>query len=317
MRPTASHLPPAMLVTDDLGTQLRLSHSQNQRILASAKLDGVRCLSGLVESAPSSLKLPGVVYGTRSALRWPDFGVFDAALERLAGLLFRQVGRAGFRARKGSRDGAVFGCVFDAELTSRDRRFETVSAIALGGIAERFDELELHIFDVVSPLPFVSRYRALARAFADMPPGPVRLVQQLLLPRSIRTESLQALRDRMAKRPGCEGLVLRLSDGGYVHGASAEAVRLKDEDTEDLRVVEAVPMRDDPTRLSALICDRGGVRVRVGSGFSEAQRVALLASPPSVVEVGHRGATTRGSLRNPNFKRVRTDKAFCDPHAAC
>lgn len=297
---TPSLLPSPLLVSDALGMQLRMMHAGSARLWAAPKLDGVRCLAGVTTEGR-------VVYGTRSGLRWPTFTPLDAPLVQLAGLLTNQLGTESLRQQRPGPGRPVFAAVFDAELTTRDRQFDTVQRIALGGLAARYDELELQVFDVMSDgHNFETRYRALARVFADVAPGPVRLIPHVRLSRDLRMDALAALRDKTARRPGCEGLVLRLSDQPY--GAEWDAVRLKVEDTEDLRVLQAVPMRADPSRLSALVCDRGGVRVRVGTGFDAAQRVALLNSPPVVVEVGHRGVTAKGSLRNPVFKRVRADK---------
>lgn len=105
---------------------------------------------------------------------------------------------------------------------------------------------------------------------------------------------------------GLEGVVVKDADSPYVRAASPYWQRIKRRNTVDLRVTN-VDVRHG--RLRALICWTGRVHVRVGVGFSEAQRASPADFRPGmIVELAHLGATAAGSLRSPSFIRIRSDK---------
>ncbi len=139
---------------------------------------------------------------------------------------------------------------------------------------------------------------------------------------------------------GVEGIVSKHCNSPYRTGRSADWLKIKIADTEDLIVLGYLDLKGASGLIGALVVgipDESAVRYvgRVGSGFSAKEAAAiwealqpLRASPPAltrrleraqsqgvkwveprlVVEVEHRGWSPDGILRQAAFKRVRPDK---------
>lgn len=96
---------------------------------------------------------------------------------------------------------------------------------------------------------------------------------------------------------GYEGLVIRQGDIWY---------KVKPKETFDVKVT-GIQMGTGKHlgRVGALITEKG----KVGTGFSDAQRTALLTCVGSIIEVECMGLTPGGKFRHPRFIRVREDLA--------
>ena len=110
-----------------------------------------------------------------------------------------------------------------------------------------------------------------------------------------------------------EGAMFKLLDAFYEKKKGRKWMKMKACETEDLRVVgyfEGKPHTKYEGQLGGLIVDRNGVEVRVGGGFSDAQRVEYWATPPigRMLEVEFHEVTPDGSLRHSRFLRWRDDK---------
>jgi len=132
-----------------------------------------------------------------------------------------------------------------------------------------------------------------------------------------------------------EGAIVKPLDGTYQKKRSRSWLKMKNEETEDLRVIDAFEGEGKYVgKLGGLIVDRKGVSVRVGGGFSDAQReefwrlykadqVRLLGHDDiqpfeyqalgceiigRLIEVEFHEVTPDGSLRHPRFIRFRDDK---------
>lgn len=125
---------------------------------------------------------------------------------------------------------------------------------------------------------------------------------------------------------GFEGLIAKNPKAFYVKKRSADWMKIKANETIDLVVVGAFEGQGKYVgKLGGLIVDNDGVRVEVGSGFSDDQREsyweqiqkdeAMAGSYGtksllgSVVEVQYQEVTPAGSLRHPVFVRLRPDKS--------
>ncbi len=105
---------------------------------------------------------------------------------------------------------------------------------------------------------------------------------------------------------GGEGLMLHRADAAYRAGRSDDLLKLKPWDDAEAVVVAHLPGNGKYAgKLGALRVELpDGRRIRIGSGFSDAQR----ADPPAVgatITYRHRGRTANGLPRFATFLRVR------------
>ena len=108
---------------------------------------------------------------------------------------------------------------------------------------------------------------------------------------------------------GEEGLVLKHRKDPYTFGRSRSWCKVKKRETVDLpvlRVIEGEGKYEGV--LGALVCEYNGKEVKVGSGYTDAQRIEFMTNPPKMVEVYFQNQTGKGSLRFPIFIRDRFDK---------
>lgn len=131
-----------------------------------------------------------------------------------------------------------------------------------------------------------------------------------------------------------EGLIVKIDGSTYVNKKSYDWLKVKAEETEDLVVIGAYPGEPETKYencLGGIICDRKGVEVRVGGGFSDDQREKIWADYLAdkkvmderyltieeftggkllkrMIEVEFHEVTPDGSLRHSRFNRFRDDK---------
>jgi len=125
-------------------------------------------------------------------------------------------------------------------------------------------------------------------------------------------------------RDGHEGAMIKKPDAPYVRKRSFFWMKVKPKETDDLRVIGGFEGTGKfENSLGGLIVDRKGVQVRVGGGFTDADRELLWAQfcedesegedhagriIGRLIEVSYQEVTPDGSLRHPVFHRVRNDK---------
>ncbi|MBA8881761.1 hypothetical protein [Phyllobacterium myrsinacearum] len=131
-----------------------------------------------------------------------------------------------------------------------------------------------------------------------------------------------------------EGMIVKHTDAQYEKRKSYTWMKLKGEETEDLKIIGAYPGEPDTKYehcLGGLSVNRSGVKVDVGGGFTDAEReeiwklymedqAAALAGDMTIaisggwkllgrlIEVKFHEVTPDGSLRHPVFKCFRDDK---------
>lgn len=109
-------------------------------------------------------------------------------------------------------------------------------------------------------------------------------------------------------RAGGEGLMLHRGASLYAAGRSDDLLKVKPHDDAEARVVAHLPGRGHHEgRMGALLVETTqGVRFRIGSGFSDAQR--LNPPPPGTwVTYRYRGLNDSGIPRFATFLRVRDE----------
>ncbi len=196
----------------------------------------------------------------------------------------------------------------------------------------------LHLFDVVPYSLFTtyeqtdtiagmySRRREVVQLIGDIANSlgvPIKPTERYLV--SSVDEAMHfynRFRDR-----GLEGAMLKPLDHFYEKKRAFTWLKLKNEETEDLRIKDAFEGQGKyEGMLGGFIVDRDGVDVRVGGGFSDKQREEFwkayledkAIAPGSgleptllgrIVEVEFHEVTPDGSLRHPRFIRFRDDKS--------
>lgn len=134
-----------------------------------------------------------------------------------------------------------------------------------------------------SPSPFLCRVEQFRLANHD---GLMRLLEQVTA-------------------AGGEGLMLHRRDAHYRSGRSADRLKVKAYEEGEARVIAHLPGRGRHLgRLGALLVEEpDGIRFRLGTGFSDAER----SQPPpigSIVTFKHHGRTAHGRPRFASFLRL-------------
>jgi len=195
----------------------------------------------------------------------------------------------------------------DGELWLGRGRFDEVSALVRSSPAHAraWQPLRFMAFDLpAEPAPFSQRAALLERAIHAAGNS------HLLLVRQERLSSAAALQAhlRAVVRGGGEGLMLHRRDALYNAGRSEALLKYKLSEDAEARVVGHVQGKGRLTgKLGALVVALpDGRRMRLGSGFTDAQRAA---PPPmgSWVSFRYSGTTSTGLPRFARFLRVREE----------
>lgn len=209
---------------------------------------------------------------------------------------------------------------------------ETVSEVRRKG--EVATNAEYHIFDVLPfeqftmdgcnhiPLPYGQRREFLRFMVGMGGSSGLKLIPSYF---ASSHDEIRAYYDKFRQK-GLEGAIVKPLQGTYFKKRSHNWMKMKNQETEDLIVKDAFEGTGKyEGQLGGIICDRAGVEVRVGGGFTDLERVELwehyqqdLEYGPSgdgshlligrMAEVEFHEVTPDGSLRHPRFMRWRDDK---------
>ena len=193
----------------------------------------------------------------------------------------------------------------DGELWIGRGQFERASAMVRTARSEDADwrDMRFMVFDLPAhPGAFEARLVALRRAVQVAGIAWLRAVPQ------VRVADARALEQRLdeVEARGGEGLMLHHRDSIYRNGRSEWLLKYKRHDDAEARVVAHLPGKGKYEGMTgSLLVERAdGVRFRLGSGLSDAQR----AEPPPLgawVTYRHDGFTSKGLPRFARFLRVR------------
>ncbi len=195
----------------------------------------------------------------------------------------------------------------DGELWIGRGRFDEVSGIVRAGRGEeaRWRQVRFMVFDLPAHEgPFEARLAALRSLVDEAGVAWLRPVAQERLPDEA---ALQARLATVAAAGG-EGLMLHHRDAPYRPGRSGYLLKLKPHEDAEARVVGHLPGKGKYAgMLGALLVEHAdGVRFRLGTGFTDAQR----ADPPPLgawVTYRYDGFTSKGLPRFARFLRVRDE----------
>lgn len=190
----------------------------------------------------------------------------------------------------------------DGELyLGRGRFQETLSRLR----NKQWQDIRYHIFDVPQA---GGGLNARLQTFTDwlegQPQNQLRLIEQIPIRDIAHAEALRA----DIEDAGGEGLILRAPEALYLATRSEFMLKLKSHDDAECRVLAHLEGQGrHQGRLGALLCrlDDGRI-IRIGSGFSDAQR----QSPPPIgsrITFRFRGYTDKGLPRFATFWRIREE----------
>ena len=273
-----------MLCIDDLDKFIKTAGSF-ENIATSIKLDGVRVWAMLEDGK--------IKYISRNGIEFPNFAVFDEEIIQA----FNRVGTPFPLTQP---------IIFDGEVISRDKDFQKCLSNFRTLKDADISIFDFHVFDLVCDQPFIDRYKAIARMFPRSGSERVFCVQHMLGIMTSEDDILELLED--VSNSGEEGLVLKTMDGPYEFKRSNHWLKIKKMYTEELMVVGLEAGKGKYADvLGKLICDRDGVEVKVGSGFSDEERREFWENPPEKIEVQYQEITKDRNLRFPIYLRIRDD----------
>jgi ATP-dependent DNA ligase len=196
---------------------------------------------------------------------------------------------------------------------------------APGGFAESISSLRRKVsdakglFNVFDILPgSIETERSANDRYEDLLKSAVAGAHVMLVPSILSTSHDQTMGlYAQFREQGYEGAIVKDPGAGYQLKRSKAWMKIKPTETLDLPVVSAFEGTGKYVgKLGGLTVNYNGVRVNVGSGFSDQDREVLWSiwrhDPEQllgrILEVSFHEVTTDGSLRHPRAKRFRPDK---------
>ncbi len=193
----------------------------------------------------------------------------------------------------------------DGELWIGRNQFQLLMSIVKDRSGEGAGWLQVYyyVFDLPShPGTFTQRHAALLQLHGQTKQPFFRVVKQFRVQTSL---ALMRRLDRITVAGG-EGLMLQHADALHVVGRSNNVLKLKRYQDAEARVLGHLPGKGKYTGMmgALLVENDAGLQFRVGSGFSDAER---LEPPPvgSLITYKHYGKTRRGIPRFASFMRIR------------
>ena len=201
----------------------------------------------------------------------------------------------------------------DGELWLGRGRFDDISALVRAGDGDdsAWHDVRFMVFDLPADAgPFSARVRHMRALLDNTGIASLHRVRQF---RVDDAAELDAWLERIVAAGG-EGLVLQHRDARYHVGRSEDLLKYKPYDDAEARVIGYTAGQGQYAGLlGALIVERpDGLRFRIGSGLSNAQR----ARPPAIgsqVTYRYNGLTDNGTPRFARFLRERTLMPPPDP----
>jgi len=182
---------------------------------------------------------------------------------------------------------------------------QTVATVLKQHPDKGWRKLEFAIFDVpAAPGGFTRRIAQARQWFAAHPSKYAFVIDQ----RPLRDRAqLQRELQRITKQGG-EGLIVRRPDAPYTSGRSPDILKVKAYRDAEAVVTAHLPGRGrNKGAMGALLVELpNGIRFKIGTGFSDAQR----KNPPPVgamITFKYYGTFSSGIPRFPSFLRIRRD----------
>lgn len=189
-------------------------------------------------------------------------------------------------------------------------------------------DLGVRVFDVLSlsefqngrsDVPYIERYARVISGSYTCQPHDIRSATTHLVPATSGHSEWQGWCRHLKSKGGYDGLILRDPNGVWARGrgTNGEILKLKPVLSFDLRVVGLEEGKGKHAgRLGAIVVSFGDRELRVGTGFTDAERREYWDEGfnliGAIVEVEAMDFSADGLLREPRFKGVRFDKLEAD-----
>jgi DNA ligase-1 len=197
----------------------------------------------------------------------------------------------------------------EGEIWGGRQTFEkTVSIVKKKQPHDGWMELQFAIFDVPRAAGGFTRRLQKAKDWFDNHPTPFAFVisQKPIMDKEQLNSELQRI-----ERLGGEGLIVRKPDALYRKGRNREILKVKSYDDMEALVVAHIPGKGrNLGRLGSLLVELPGkIRFKIGSGFSDEERI----NPPAVgtiITFKYYGFFKSGRPRFPSYLRIRQDASL-------
>lgn len=193
----------------------------------------------------------------------------------------------------------------DGELFSERGKFEEISATVRSANPKGWYKLKLHVFDVPNAEgDLFARLQVLQHYLTERPNPYIQIMEQIPVKDKAH---LTAFFDEIQQLGG-EGVVVRNPNSPYIHGRSAQILKLKAVNDEECTVVAHHKGKGKyADKLGAITCENQRGRFRIGSGFKDKDR----ENPPPIgtsITYKYRGLTANGKPRFATFWRIRNEQ---------
>lgn len=192
----------------------------------------------------------------------------------------------------------------DGELFSERGKFEEISATVRATNPKGWYKLKLHVFDVPNAEGDLFQRLAVLEHYLQENPTPhIEIIPQIPIKNQAHLQQFF----KEIQQLGGEGVVVRNPHSPYIHGRSAQILKLKAVLDEECTVVAHHQGKGKyADKLGSISCENHRGRFRIGSGFKDKDR----QHPPPIgsqITYKYRGLTASGKPRFATFWRVRTD----------
>ncbi len=272
----------------------------NFPVYVEEKFDGVRLLC-FVDSQKSTVK-----FFSRSGIQFNNLVHLYEPMLKLADLATIEATNTGEdHCGNWVFDGEALAGAFNKTVGDIRRQKEQ----AVDAVFHIFDVLPQFVWDAnaVGSADYYTRSYMLFNIMSDQKLPGLELVESS--PANSHeeiTEAYQAIRDR-----GGEGVIVKLRKGPYQRKKSRNWLKIKAKETVDIVITGKYEGEGKYVgMLGGFLCDYNGVEVRVGGGFTDAERASLWGQDNRgrMIEVEFHEETPDGSLRHARFKGFRDDK---------
>lgn len=264
----------------------------------SEKKNGVRCTTNYINNQ--------MLYLSRSGREYSQFNVFDNEIKRLYDFILSKYN---------------VPVNFDGEVVGKDKTQEGFDKLISN--ARRLSKcdpsiFEYHIFDIIVPKDVIQNYTLEKRytILKDAFESTKDLTKLFLVEHYQCDEAFCNLNNifhfigQMSIEKNWEGIVIKNKNSIYEFKRSQHWIKMKaNAGTIDVFVLDYIEgagkYRD---KVGALLCEtKDGIKFKVGSGFTDEDRITFMEKLPEVIEVTYQTLTKDNVPLMPTFIRVRDD----------